>query len=237
MRALLLGELAKVKAGNFPDWLIPAIINNEKLTRTKSYESNEARASAMYEAFIERVSWKDYLQQQDDFGTITKAEIVKFANDSYGPNFVTVFKRTGIDPNKVKVVKPAITPVPANRDVASAYYKQLTAMPSTELEPVFVDYKKDIQETEIKPGLPLYYTHNAENGLFNLYYVFDLGNNQRPALGPGRRLPAIPRHRPVFGRAAAAGVLQAGLLVQREAAGPTAPSSPSTASTPTWSRR
>lgn len=183
VRALLQGELAKVKAGNFPDWLIPAIINNEKLTRTKSYESNEARASAMYEAFIERIDWKDYLQQQDDFGKITKAEIVKFANDNYGSNYVTVFKRTGTDPNKVKVVKPAITPVPANRDASSAYYKQLTAMPSTELEPVFVDYKKDIQETEIKPGLPLYYTHNAENGLFNLYYVFDLGNNQDPRWG------------------------------------------------------
>jgi predicted Zn-dependent peptidase len=180
VKTLLLGELAKVKAGNFPDRLIPAIINNEKLTRTKSYESNEARASAMYEAFIERIDWKDYLQQQDDFGKITKAEIVKFANDNYGPNYVTVFKRTGTDPNKVKVVKPAITPVPANRDVASAYYKQLTAMPSTELQPVFVDYKKDIQETEIKPGLPLYYTHNAENGLFNLSYVFDLGKNNDP---------------------------------------------------------
>ncbi|WP_317196615.1 M16 family metallopeptidase [Hymenobacter negativus] len=180
VKTLLLGELAKMKAGNFPDWLIPAIINNEKLTRTKSYESNEARASAMYEAFIERIDWKDYLQQQDDFGKITKAEIVKFANDNYGPNVVTVFKRTGTDPNKVKVVKPAITPVPANRDVASAYYKQLTAMPSTELQPVFVDYKKDIQETEIKPGLPLYYTHNAENGLFNLSYVFDLGKNNDP---------------------------------------------------------
>jgi predicted Zn-dependent peptidase len=180
VKGLLLGELAKVKAGNFPDWLIPAIINNEKLTRTKSYESNEARASAMYEAFIERIDWKDYLKQQDDFGTITKAEIVKFANDNYGPNVVTVFKRTGVDPNKVKVVKPAITPVPANRDVSSAYYKQLTALPSTELQPVFVDYKKDIQETEIKPGLPLYYTHNDENGLFNLSYVFDLGKNNDP---------------------------------------------------------
>jgi predicted Zn-dependent peptidase len=183
VKALLQGELAKVKAGNFPDWLVPAIINNEKLTRTKSYESNEARASAMYEAFIERIDWKDYLKQQDDFGTITKAEIVKFANDNYGENYVTVFKRTGTDPNKVKVVKPAITPVPANRDVSSAFYKQLTALPSTELQPVFVDYKKDIQETEIKPGLPLYYTHNAENGLFNLSYVFDLGKNNDPRWG------------------------------------------------------
>ncbi|MFC7670269.1 M16 family metallopeptidase [Hymenobacter humi] len=128
VKSLLLAELAKVKAGNFPDWLIPAIINNDKLERTKSYESNEARASAMYEAFIQRVDWKDYLQQQETFASITKEEIVKFANDNYGENYVTVYKRTGTDPNKVKVVKPAITPVPANRDAASTYYKQITAM-------------------------------------------------------------------------------------------------------------
>ncbi|MBF9236948.1 insulinase family protein [Hymenobacter sp. BT683] len=183
VKGLLLAELAKVKAGNFPDWLIPAIINNDKLERTKGYESNEARASAMYEAFIQRAEWKDYLKQKDDFASITKEEIVKFANDNYGENYVNVFKRTGTDPNKVKVVKPAITPVPANRDVASNYYKQLTAMPSSELQPVFVDYKKDIQETAIKPGLPLYYTKNSENGLFNLYYILDIGTNNDPRWG------------------------------------------------------
>ncbi|MDO7883917.1 M16 family metallopeptidase [Hymenobacter cheonanensis] len=182
VQALMLAEIAKVKRGDFPDWLIPAIVNNEKLSRTKSYESNEARASAMYEAFIERVSWADYVQQNEDFATITKAEIIKFANDNYGQNYVAVFKRTGEDPNKVKVVKPAITPVPANRDAASAYYKEVSALPSTELKPVFIDYKKDIQTAEIKPGLPLYYTRNTENELFSLFYVIDLGTNNNPLL-------------------------------------------------------
>jgi len=182
VQALMLAEVAKVKRGDFPDWLIPAIVNNEKLSRTKSYESNEARASAMYEAFIERVSWADYVQQNEDFATITKAEIVKFANDNYGQNYVAVFKRTGEDPNKVKVVKPAITPVPANRDAASAYYKEVSALPSTELKPVFLDYKKDIQTADIKPGLPLYYTKNTENGLFSLFYAIDLGTNNNPLL-------------------------------------------------------
>ena len=182
VRTLMLVEVEKVKRGDFPDWLITAIINNEKLQRTKSYESNEARASALYESFIERVSWADYLKQQDDFGTITKAEIVKFANDNYGANSVTVYKRTGKDPNTVKVVKPAITPVPANRDAASAFYTEVSKLPSTELTPVFVDYKKDIQQAELKPGLPLYYTHNAENGLFSLFYAIDLGTNNDPRL-------------------------------------------------------
>jgi predicted Zn-dependent peptidase len=184
VQTLMLAEVAKVKHGDFPDWLIPAIVNNEKLSRTKSYESNEARASAMYEAFIERVSWADYVKQNEDFATITKAEIVKFANDHYGQNYVAVFKRTGEDPNKVKVVKPAITPVPANRDAASAYYKEVSALPSSELKPVFIDYKKDIQTAYVKNdrNMPLYYTKNSENDLFSLFYVIDLGTNNNPLL-------------------------------------------------------
>ncbi|RZK95857.1 MAG: insulinase family protein, partial [Hymenobacter sp.] len=118
----------------------------------------------------------------EDFGTITKAEIVQFAKEHYGPNYVAVYKRTGTDPNKVKVVKPAITPVPANRDAASAYYTEVSKLPSTELQPVFVDYKKDIQTASIKPGLPLYYTKNSENGLFSLFYAIDLGTNNLPLL-------------------------------------------------------
>jgi len=183
VKALLLAELDKVKKGNFPDWLIPAIINNDKLERTKGYEKNENRATAMYQAFIEGVSWADYLKQQDDFATITKDEIVKFANEYYGNNYAVIYKRTGKDPNTVKVVKPAITPVPANRDAASEYYTKLTSIPAPELQPVFVDYKKDIQQAEIKPGLPLYYTQNKENELFSLYYVLDLGTNNDPRWG------------------------------------------------------
>jgi predicted Zn-dependent peptidase len=128
------------------------------------------------------VSWADYVKQNEDFATITKAEIVKFANDNYGPRYVAVFKRTGEDPNKVKVVKPAITPVPANRDAASAYYTEVSKLPATDLQPVFVDYKKDIQTAQIKPGLPLYYTKNTENGLFSLFFAIDLGTNNNPLL-------------------------------------------------------
>ncbi|MDJ0366962.1 insulinase family protein [Hymenobacter sp. H14-R3] len=182
VQALMLAEIAKVQRGDFPDWLIPAIVNNEKLSRTKSYESNEARASAMYEAFIERISWADYVKQNEDFATITKAEIVKFANEHYGSNYVAVFKRNGEDPNKVKVIKPAITPVPANRDAASTFYTQVSKLPATDLQPVFLDYKKDIQTATIKPGLPLYYTKNSENGLFSLFYAIDLGTNNNPLL-------------------------------------------------------
>ncbi|WP_245744848.1 M16 family metallopeptidase [Hymenobacter actinosclerus] len=183
VRDLLLAQLDKVKKGDFPEWLIPAIINNDKLQRTKSYESNEARAGAFVDAFVARQDWKDYLRQLDDFGKITRDDVMRVAQQYYGPGYALVYKRTGEDPNKVKVVKPAITPVPVNREVASGFYKQVMAMSSPELQPVFVDYKKDIQETKLASGIPVFYTHNTENNLFNLYYVLDMGTNANPRLG------------------------------------------------------
>ncbi|RIY11411.1 insulinase family protein [Hymenobacter rubripertinctus] len=183
VRDLLLGQLEKVKKGNFPEWLIPAIINNEQLQRTKSYESNEARAGAFVAAFVARTDWKDYLQQFEDFGKLTKADVMRVAQQYYGPGYAVIYKRTGEDPNKVKVVKPAITPVPVNREVASDFYKQVTALPNPELKPVFIDYKQDIKEFKLNSGIPVYYTHNEENNLFNLYYVLDMGTNTDPRLG------------------------------------------------------
>ncbi|GAA4003997.1 insulinase family protein [Hymenobacter fastidiosus] len=183
VRDLLLAQLGEIKKGNFPDWLIPAIINNEQLQRTKSYESNEARAGAFVAAFVARENWQDFLAQYDEFGKITKAEVVAFAQKSYGQNYALIYKRTGKQLNAAKVVKPAITPVPVNREVSSAFYQEVTAQKAPELQPVFVDYKQDIQEVKLASGVPVYYTRNTENGLFNLYYVLDLGTNNDPRLG------------------------------------------------------
>ena len=43
VKSLLLAEIEKVKQGDFPDWLIPAIINDLKLDQIKKYESNNGK--------------------------------------------------------------------------------------------------------------------------------------------------------------------------------------------------
>ncbi|MDB5261474.1 MAG: peptidase, partial [Adhaeribacter sp.] len=181
---LLLGQIELVKQGKFEDWLIPAIINNTKIAEMKAFESNESRADAFVTAYIAHLDWKDYLAMRDDFAQITKADVVAVANKYLGPNnYVAVYKRTGKDPNIQKVEKPAITPVPVNREVQSEFYKTVMAGKTPELKPVFLDYKKDVGETRIKNNIPVYFTRNQENGLFNLYYVLETGTNNNPKLG------------------------------------------------------
>lgn len=85
----------------------------------------------------------------------------------------------------MKIAKPEITPIVMNRDTASAFLKELQAEAKnvTPIEPVFLDYSKDLTQLTTGKGVPVLYKQNTSNDLFQLIYLFDMGNNQDKALG------------------------------------------------------
>ncbi|MDX5435561.1 MAG: insulinase family protein, partial [Pontibacter sp.] len=183
VRDLLLQQLDMIKKGNFDEDLIQAVVNNDKINTMKAYEQNSNRADAFVTAFIYDMPWQKFVSRQDEFSNITKQDVMDVANKYFGNNYVLVYKRTGKDPNAQKVEKPAITPVAVNRDVQSEYYKEFMAKKVEPLQPVFLDYKKYITETSLKQNIPLLYTKNKDNGLFQLYYILDMGTNNDQKLG------------------------------------------------------
>ncbi len=183
VRDLLLKQLDMIKKGAFDDDLITAVVNNDKINTVKAYEDNGNRADAFVSAFIYDMPWQKYVSRPEEFAKITKQDVITVANKYFGDNYVLVYKRNGKDPNAQKVEKPVITPVAVNRDAQSDYYKNFLAKEVEPLQPVFLDYTKDIQETKLKSDIPLLYTHNKDNGLFQLYYILDMGTNNDPKLG------------------------------------------------------
>ncbi len=183
VKKLLLAQVDLVKQGKFEDWLIPAVVNDYKITLMQEYENNNSRADAFVTAFVNGIDWKTYVNRPEEFAKITKQEVVEVANKYLNDNYVLVYKRTDKNAEVAKVEKPTITPVPVNRDAQSAYYKAFMAEEAPALTPVFVDYKADIKEAKLKNDIPLLYTQNKENGLFQLYYILDMGTNNDPKLG------------------------------------------------------
>jgi predicted Zn-dependent peptidase len=183
VRDLLLEQIENIKKGNFPDWLLTAIINNAKFQQTKLYESNRNRADAFVNAFISQTSWKQYTDRMDHLSKITKQQIIDYAKKNYANNYVIVYKRTGEDKTVQKVAKPVITPVQVNRGDKSDFLKAIIAKPTTDIQPVFLDYDKDIKKFNIKNNVQVLYTPNTENKTFSMYYVSDMGTNQNKKLG------------------------------------------------------
>jgi predicted Zn-dependent peptidase len=178
VEALLLSQLDLIKKGDFPDWLIPAVITDLKLRRTKELEYNSSRADLMLNAFVNDQKWQHSVDMIHRLSKITKQEVIDFAKKTFlATNYVVAYKRTGEDVSVVKVEKPAITPVEVDRENSSPFVKEIEKSVPAPIAPRFVDYSKDIVRTKLKAGVPLLYNRNVENRLFELYYRFDMGSN------------------------------------------------------------
>jgi predicted Zn-dependent peptidase len=177
VKDLLLSQIELIKKGDFPDWLIPAVINDIKLQDIKTEENNWPRTFEMASAFTVGVSWEDHVKTIDRLSKITKQQIIDFANKNFKDNYVVVYKRTGEDKNVKKVPKPAITPVAVNRESQSDFLKDILSRKPAEINPVFVDYDKDIKKYKIEDSIQVLYNENKEDKIFTLYYIFDMGSN------------------------------------------------------------
>lgn len=175
VRDLLLGEIEKLKKGEFDEWLIPAVIKNLELSRYNEMENNRSRAEYMLEAFITNRDWKEYNQYLNRIRKFTKQDVVNFANKYFKNNYVCVNKREGQDPNVYKVEKPKITPVNVNRTTDTEFKKAFDTIPSPRIEPVFVDFQKAIQSEKTSNGIRVDFVQNPYNPTFSMDYIVEMG--------------------------------------------------------------
>lgn len=177
VRALILEEMGKLRRGEFADDLIPAVIANKKLDFYKSLDSNDERASLMGNAFINDQDWAQVANQLERQSKLTKKDIVEFAQKYLrDDNFVCVYKRMGEDKTLVKIEKPAITPIPANREYESDFLKEVKNSKVTPIQPQFLDFKKDLTIGKTSKNIPLIYKQNTQDGLFNLVFRYEFGD-------------------------------------------------------------
>ena len=176
VRALMLGEIDNLKKGNFSDDLLPAVINNLKLDYQRALENNRWRVGEHLEAFINGKSWAQQIGSIERVSKFTKQDIVDFANRFFTEGYATIFKRQGVDTLQKKIDKPAITPIPTNRDLVSQFVKDIQLSQVEPIHPEFVDFNKALTIAQTKGKLPLLYVKNTTDGLFNLTFRYEFGH-------------------------------------------------------------
>ena len=174
---LIKTQLSNLKTGNFPDWLMEASIDNFELQLTKQLENNDSRANEIMNAFTSEETWEHHIGIINRLRKITKKQVTDFASQNLNDNYVLVQKHIGEDTSTVKVVKPAITPVDVNREDQSPFLSNLLKIKTSPIEPVFINFDKDLQKKELKNGLGIYSSKNNENATFELNYLYEMGSN------------------------------------------------------------
>lgn len=183
VRELLTAEIAKLRAGAFSESLIQAIVNNEKLAQQRALESNDSRADMYVDAFVNGQEWSEVVERMNNLDKVTKEDVVRVANKYLGPeNYVAIYKRQGNDPNELKIAKPALTPIATNRDATSEFLAEILNSKTDPIDPVFVDFEKDLIKLKANNGVEVLYTPNTSNDIFQVTYLFDYGTDQDPLL-------------------------------------------------------
>lgn len=175
-KKLLLEQLDLVKKGQFPEWMLKAIVNEKKVQRMKTWETADGLATDLYDSYINERSWQQELDEINEYEKITKADVVKFANNFFKDNYVLINKEKGVNDKLVRVENPGITPIKLNREAQSPFLKDILGTKVAEIKPEFIDYKAAIKTTQIKDK-KVSFVNNKYNDVAQVSYVFPFGTD------------------------------------------------------------
>jgi len=179
---LLFEQIEKLKKGEFPDWLISAIVKNLKLENQQHAESIDGRARIMLSAFNRKVSYDKVVKETEEIEKINKADVIAFCNKTYSRNCVSVFKKTSQEKGNLKVQKPIITPIQINRENSSEFAKEMAKSSPAAINPVYADFTKEFSINKLSNGGEIWYKQNKENNLFSLNIHYNFGSYENPLL-------------------------------------------------------
>lgn len=183
VETLINSQIERLRSGDFPDWLLPAVITNIKLHEAKKLEKNEDRTGAITTTYVCDVAWESFCSRFERMQQLEKQDIINFAQQFIGDNYAIVYKRNDNPDDVMKVAKPAITPITLNRDAVSDFTKDLLSIESPRLQAEFIDYEKVIQSTRLvesdNHNANIYCINknnsSANTGLFQMHYVYEMG--------------------------------------------------------------
>ena len=180
--AIIREQVYRLAQGDFPETLVDAAKANYRLSMMNSLENNRSRAGMMMNSFVDGRSWKSEVEKIKNTELLTKEDIVAWARENLTPQqYAVVYKHSGPDPSVKRISAPKITPIVTNRDKQSAFLQEIAASEVPPIEPVFVDFEKDMVVDSFK-GQELLYKQNIKNDVATLTFWFDRGSNEDPAL-------------------------------------------------------
>ncbi len=165
-------QINAIKAGTFSETQLEAAKNQLKISFSQEMEDNQSRCFTIADLFTRKGDWNEFTQYPEKIDKITKAEIMRVANQYFGDNYLYFTSKMGF-PKKDKLAKPGFKPVIPKEGIQSEYEKKFNQMPEKKAEFPFVDFRKDVEMGRLGNGL--YYTENPKNDVFSFAIRYNIG--------------------------------------------------------------
>ena len=171
--ALLLEAAAKLKTGGFSEEDLKGIVTNYEIEQKRKLEDNDSRVEEMAMSFLRYEEWAAAAGRLERIKKVTKADVVRVANQYLGEGRVTALRRKG-KPDIPTIAKPGFTKIDIARGRESGFYKELVSMPAKPIDPRWLAADKDYRVLKTPWG-ELVASKNPFNDLFSLELRLDLG--------------------------------------------------------------
>ena len=176
VRDLLLHQIQLLSTAEFEQELVYSVANDIKLGLERKLQTNEDRVALLTDAYAYGRSMEGSVTVLDRIGRINKMNLAKFAClHMVDQPHVVAFKRQCDAPLPPVIELPELSPVKYNNEAISPFAEIIRNSHVKPIEPIFVDFERDMQHGELRQGQPFYYKKNEINTLFELYYVYDMG--------------------------------------------------------------
>ena len=187
VEALLLEQIDLIKAGQFDDWIIPAIVTDFTKSVKQGQESNSSRVGYMRDSYLGFEEWSHAVRALDRMGKIDKRRIVEVANSYFNGGYVAGYRRDG-EQDIPEIAKPPIDKIDIDASRQSAFFADIMAMPFAEIDPTYLVPERDFTTRELAGGNRLYYARNPLNDLFDFSVAIDIGSLTENRLPIAREL-------------------------------------------------
>ena len=174
VEALLLEQVELIRSGEFEDWIIPAIVTDWKKGYRRRLEENRSRVGLMNEAFLSFQDWDRARRKLERMAKLRRKDIVKAARKYFSGGYVAGYRRDGRQ-ELPGIEKPELDPIDVDPSRQSPFAAGVLALPSAEIEPVFVEPGRDFTRKKLREGVDLYYAANPLNDLFSFEISVDVG--------------------------------------------------------------
>lgn len=175
---LLAGVIEKLKAGDFTQADIDAILVNQEIRDARQLESTGARVARMTEAFVRRQPWPEAARHTERLRQVSREDVLRVA-ETYLTNDLVVVERTTGDFEPPVIDKPTITAVALDTSRESELARAVKAMPAEPIEPRWLVEGRDYQRQDLPAG-PLVVSPNQQSELFAVRYHWTTGERREP---------------------------------------------------------
>jgi predicted Zn-dependent peptidase len=172
----------RLKAGDFDDNLLQAVIMNMSKEDIQNMENSNFRLSRIIDSYMSETTIDQIKIENEAVQSISKQDIIRVANKYFGNDYLSFHSKIGF-PKKTKLDKPKITPIdPKNKNEKSVMAQRIEKMNSEPIVPKYIDYTSDVIFSDIRQNLHYYQTRNPLNDIFSLNIRFAKGILEEPQL-------------------------------------------------------